>query len=52
MMMVGIDAHQCDDRIYSGKTKETIFLPIIMCKKIYIDSGGNISVQRGDVQYR
>jgi len=52
MMMVSIDAHQYDDYIYSGKTKETIFLPIIMCKKIYIDLGVNISVQRGDMQYR
>lgn len=43
-MMVGIDAHQYDDRIYSDKTIETIFRLIIMCKKIYIDSEGNVSV--------
>lgn len=44
----GIDAHQYDDRIYSDKTKETIFRPMIMCMQIYKLIQGEMYQSKGE----
>lgn len=49
--MMNVDRCKYDNCLLRVKQKvKPIFRPIILCKKIYIDSGRNVSVQGGTVQ--